>query len=304
MLACFDIGGSLIKAAIAASSSSIGPAASLPTPLHDFAAFTRTIQQLIGDRRSQVDGVAVSITGIIDPATGVSTVANIPCIHQRTLQRDLADALGFPVFIANDADCFVLAEALEGAGRGHRNVFGIILGTGVGGGLVIDGKIVTGAGGFAGEWGHGTSVQTEVGTPPVHFPHFSCGCGQKGCVDSVGGAKGLERIHQTLHDEVLSSFEIIAGWRNRAVKPVRTIEIWTDLVALPLGVVINIVGAGIVPVGGGLSGAPDLIAVLDAAVRSRILYRSPGPIVVPSKLGGNPAFIGAALLGFQELAHG
>ena len=303
MLACFDIGGSHIKAAFASSPALIGPVASLPTPLFDFDAFTAAMLQLIGERHPDVDGVAISITGIIDPSTGISTVANIPCIHQRTLQSDLAKALRLPVFIANDADCFVLAEALEGAGRGYRNVFGIILGTGVGGALVIDGRIVTGTGGFAGEWGHATGVQTEVGTPIVHFPHFSCGCGQKGCVDSVGGAKGLERIHQTLHAEPLSSFDIMAHWRGGDAKAVRTIDIWSDLVAPPLSLVVNTVGAGIVPVGGGLSGAPELIALLDKAVRARILYKSPHQIVVPSALRGNPAFTGAALLGFQELAH-
>jgi N-acetylglucosamine kinase len=220
------------------------------------------------------------------------------------LQADLAHALKLPVFIANDADCFILAEAIQGAGSGYRNVFGIILGTGVGGALVIDGRLVTGAGGFAGEWGHGTALQTEIGNPPVHFPHFSCGCGQKGCVDSVGGAKGMERIHHTLHGEALSSVGIIDSWRTGDPKAIRTIGIWTDLVAPPLSVAINTVGAGIVPVGGGLSGAPDLIAMLDKAVRERILYKSTGPIVVPSRLGGNPAFIGAAILGFQELSHG
>jgi N-acetylglucosamine kinase len=106
-----------------------------------------------------LQGIAISIAGVVDPVSGRGTVANIPCIDGIALGPALEGRLGLPVLVLNDADCFAMAEAQAGAGRGHASVFGIILGTGVGGGLVIDGRLVSGAGGFAGEWGHGPVIR-------------------------------------------------------------------------------------------------------------------------------------------------
>ncbi len=301
MLACFDIGGSLMKAAFASAPNAIELSGSLPTPVNDFSAFSAAIAALIGGSTNPIKGVAISTTGVVDPSTGLMTCANIPCIHGRPLAADLSKALGLPVFIANDADCFALAEALEGAGRGHRNVFGIILGTGVGGGLVFDGKIVTGAGGYAGEWGHGTALQTSAGIPRVSIPHFSCGCGRSGCVDTVGGARGMERLFKALTGNVATSFDIIQSWQTGKTDASRVIDIYLDLVSTVLALALNITGATVVPVGGGLSNSADLISALDERVRSKMLYKSPTPLLVPAQLTVNPAFIGAALLGFQEL---
>ena len=132
------------------------------------------------------------------PIRGTIKAANIPCIDGLPLAALLTDRLGRPVIIGNDADCFALAEAVLGAGKSHRIVFGAILGTGVGGGLVIDGRLVTGRGGYAGEWGHAPVAATRVGTPPVELPRFACGCGLHGCVNTLGGARGMERLHAHL----------------------------------------------------------------------------------------------------------
>ncbi len=275
----------------------------MPTPLHDFGAFAAAIRGVADGAGAGADApIAISITGVVDPATGTITCANIPCIDGRTLAADLAVELGRPVFVANDADCFALAEAMEGAGRGHRIVFGAILGTGVGGGIVIDGRIVNGAGGFAGEWGHGPVAATSAGDPPVAIPRFPCGCGQAGCVDTVGAARGMERLHKHLHGIELPSTAIVAAWRDGDAKAARTIEVQIDLLAGPLALVLNVVGAGIVPVGGGLGKVPEFVALLDAAVRQRILRRLSAPLVVPSRLTLEPGLVGAAILGFTENA--
>ncbi len=304
MLACFDIGGSQIKAAFAGSPGEIELGGSVPTPLDDFGAFAGAIGALIGGGAHAVKGVAISTTGVIDPSSGLLTCANIPCIHGRTIAADLSQAHGFPVFIANDADCFALAEALQGAGRGHRDVFGIILGSGVGGGLVIDGRIVTGAGGYAGEWGHGMALQTRAGTPPVDVPHVSCPCGSAGCVNTVGGARGMERLFKSLTGRDVASVDIVAGWTGGDAGCGRVVDVYLDLVSTVLALALNIVGATIVPVGGGLSNSLELVGALDERVRSKMLYKSPTPLLVPAQLTVNPAFIGAALIGFQELQRG
>lgn len=295
MIIAFDIGGSAVKAARAETPGALTQIGRVATPLADFDAFVQAIADLVGDAPKTV-AVAISITGVIDPRTGRIKCANIPCIDGRTLAADLQDRLGRPIHIANDADCFALAEAGLGAGRGEAIVFGAILGTGVGGGLVIDGRLVTGVGGFAGEWGHGPVAATLAGDPPVAIPRIACGCGQHGCIDTIGGARGLERLHLHLHGVTLTSTEIIAAWHQGDRSAERTIEVYVDLVAGPLALVVNVTGAGIVPVGGGLARSHELIARLDLAVRERILRMTDTPLLVPAMVTPEPGLVGAALL--------
>lgn len=297
MIVCFDIGGSAIKGAITHSHERIFPLPRRTTPLNDFRQFTRALESVLDEAGGHPDCVAISITGVIDPETRRIKCANIPCIDGRELVAELEAALHLPVKIANDADCFALAEAGAGAGRGHRIVFGAILGTGVGGGLVIDGRLINTDGGFAGEWGHGPAIAAEAGNPPIAIPAYECGCGQRRCVDTVGGARGLERLHQTVHGKSLSSQEIIEAWQAADAEAKRTVDILVDLVSSPLALVINITGATIVPVGGGLSNSEELLAEIDKTVRSRILRQFDRPLVVRGECRVEPGLIGAALLG-------
>lgn len=297
MIVCFDIGGSAIKGAVAHSADSVQPMARRATPLDDFDAFAATIREVIDEAGGRPDRIAISITGVVDPETRAIKCANIPCIDGRTLSADLSAFLGLPVLLANDADCFALAEACAGAGRGHRIVLGVILGTGVGGGLVVDGRLINADGGFAGEWGHGPAVASLAGTPPVAIPAFDCGCGQRGCVDTIGGARGMERLHRTLHGKTLTSEEITTLWQQGDAGPARTVDVLVDLVSSPLALTVNITGATIVPVGGGLSNVAPLIAQIDTTVRSRILRKFDRPLVVPGECRIEPGLIGAAVLG-------
>lgn len=150
-----------------------------------FPGFVAALRDLMPE---EATSLAIAIAGVVDPDTGRITAANLPAVNRRALAADLGAALGRPVWIGNDADCFVLTEALLGVGRGHRSVFGIILGSGVGGGIVLDGRLLTGAGGIAGEWGHAPVLdQRPLGRD---LPHLPCGCGQSGCVDTYGSARG------------------------------------------------------------------------------------------------------------------
>ena len=300
MITCFDIGGSAIKCTVATADGRVGALQRVPTPTHDFVAFTAAMQALI-DAGGPSRGVAISIAGVVDPSDGRIKCANIPCIDGRLLARDLSAALHLSVWIINDADSFALAEAQAGAGRGHANVFGLILGTGVGGGLVIGGKLVGGPGGFAGEWGHGPAAAQFAGTPPQAIPRFACGCGQTGCLDTVGGARGLERLHLALHDEALDSREIIDAWQSGEVRAARTVDCFIDLLSGPLAMLVNTVGASILPVGGGLSNSAPLIARLDQAVRASILRKTDLPIIVPGQAGAEPGLVGAAWLGLEQV---
>lgn len=299
MIACFDIGGSAIKGAVARAPDDMVLLGREPTPLHDFEAFAAAISVMMAQGENRPERVALSITGVVDPETNATKCANIPCIDGRQLADDLQARLGLPVLIANDADCFALAEAGIGAGRGHRIVLGAILGTGVGGGLVVDGRLVNAAGGFAGEWGHGPAVAATAGNPPVAIPPFSCGCGQLRCVDSVGGARGMERLHVHLHGKALPSDLITAAYQAGDAEAARTIDVLVDLVSSPLALTVNITGASIVPVGGGLSSVAPLIAAIDKAVRERTLRSFGRPLVVPAECRVEPGLIGAAILALQ-----
>jgi len=240
------------------------------------------------------------VTGVVEPDSGRVTVANIPCIDGRDLAGDLQEALGRKVLVANDADCFVLAEAHAGAGRGHGVVFGAILGTGVGGGIVAHGRLFRGAGGLAGEWGHGSILATRLSVPPHEMPQFPCGCGKRGCVDTVGGARGLETLHRHIHGVALESTAIIAAWTAGDAAAGVTLAAYLELVAQPLALAVNIIGPDIIPVGGGLGNSVELVAALDRQVRQRILRTLDRPLVVPAQLSVDAGLIGAASLGFSE----
>lgn len=289
MILAFDIGGSRIKAAV--WDGALRPVGEVATPTGDKAAFRAAIAGFVTGRET---GIAISIAGVVDPTSGVGKVANIPAIDGLKLGPEVAAATGLPVRVLNDADCFALAEAYHGAGRGRGTVFGVILGSGVGGGLVIDGRVITGAGGYAGEWGHGPVIRGEFG--------FQCGCGQVGCVDTVGSARGLERLHRKRTAELLQSEAIIAGWMAGEYEPGETMALWRELVAGPLAMVVNVIGADVVPVGGGLSRAPGLVSYLDEAVRVRILRRTNGPLLVPAECGADAGLLGAAMAGVSEWA--
>lgn len=126
---------------------------------------------------------------------------------------------------------------------------------------------------------------------------LACGCGQVGCVDMVGGARGLERLHRMRGGDGMSE-EIVARWRAGEAVAGKTMALWRDLVAGPLAMVLNVVGAGVVPVGGGLSQAPGLVDWLDQAVRARVLRQAPGPLLVPAECGADAGMIGAAEAGW------
>jgi N-acetylglucosamine kinase len=297
MILCFDIGGTAIKIAHAFARDDIRPMGRVPTPADDFTAFVAALREAIKAAPMRPERLAFSIAGVIDPETDRATVANIPCLTGRRLQNDLEAALLVPVDLANDADCFALAESAVGAGRGHEVVFGIILGTGVGGGVVVRGELINSGGGFAGEWGHGPVAQRILTEANVTLPAFACGCGLTGCLDAVCSARGMEKLHAHLHGVQADSTEIVAGWEAGHMAESRTIAIWLELLSGPLAVVENMLGAGIMAVGGGLSNSRPLIAALDAKVRASILRKFDRPLIVPAECAIEPGLVGAAILG-------
>ncbi|MAC78308.1 MAG: N-acetylglucosamine kinase [Rhodobacteraceae bacterium] len=299
MIVCFDIGGSAIKAAAADSADRIGPVWRKPTPTGDYDAFVDVLRAGIAAVGGRPDKVAISIAGVTDRVTGAAVVANIPCLSGHRLAPELSAALGVPVRIANDADCFALAEAGVGAGVGHDVVFGAILGTGIGGGLVAGGRLVA-TRGYCGEWGHGPVAQRMLTCLDAPLPAFRCGCGLDGCLDAICSARGIEKLHRHLTGADLSSIAVLEAWHGGDGAAALTVRAWLELIAGPLAMVVNLTGATIVPVGGGLSNDAALIAALDGAVRPLTLAKPDGPLVVRAACRTEPGLIGAAVLALQE----
>jgi N-acetylglucosamine kinase len=303
MILALDIGGSFIKAAWSSEPGSLSPLGRIATPSSSLDAFIAALAELVAAAPVRPRALAISLTGVVDRDSGRLTCANIPALHQTILAPVLETALELPALIANDADCFALAEAVYGAGRGRHVVFGVILGSGVGGGLVSGGSLVNSAGGFAGEWGHGAFLPAVAGDPAELVPAFDCGCGRKGCLNTVGGARGLETLHRHLHGKEADSHAILSAWEANDPSAARTVDIYSDLVARLLALAINITGAEIAPVGGGLANSDKLLSNIDRKTKPGVLGVSHRPLVVRAQCGPDAGLIGAAALGWSEGAY-
>ncbi len=303
---CVDIGGSFIKFAVSIKPGHVQLLDQHENPSDSWEAFVEVLKTLINRYESfysEESPVAISTTGIIDSVNDTILAGNIPAYQGHAVKKELQLALNRRVYLANDADSFTLAESKAGSAEQHRIVLGAILGTGVGGGLVINGQIIEGKGGITAEWGHGPITQTEIdieGTK-VTLPRLPCGCGQTGCLDTYGGARGMERLHQQLHGESKLSTEIVNDWHQELKSAVQTIQVWLQLVSEPLAFTLNILGASKVVVGGGLSSDSELISALDEAVRKKILVKASSPIVVPGSVSQQGGLIGASWLPASEL---
>lgn len=305
---CLDIGGSFIKLAIG-EDGALHDVDSVPTPSGYGPFLDRVADLLLSADLTPEDRVGVSIAGSIDAHTAAIRAAQLPFLAQVQFAPDLAaeltrqmDApLAAPIAMENDADCFALAEAHFGAGRGADNVFAIILGTGVGGAQVYRGMLLRGFGGTAGEWGHGPFVQKQDMSVPGAVPQFACACGQIGCINSVGGARGMEALHAANGHAFLNSRSIVEGWSAGDPACSRTIASYVSIVSDALALTVNITGAEIVPVGGGLSNAKALLEALQSEVQRKILLPRPEPFIVKGETGHNGGLLGihAHMLGLE-----
>ena len=304
---CLDLGGSFIKLGVMNAQDELKILDQQPIPNASWEAFSALVVQMIAQQQAHFAAnspLAISTAGIVVPETGEIFASNIPAFHQRCFGPELSAMLQRKVIVHNDADCFTVAEALAGVGQGHKVVFGAILGSGVGGGLVANGRIICGQNGLTGEWGHGpiTLTEVEIDGNVVRVPRLLCPCGQKGCLDSYGGARGLENLHRTLHDINASSVEIIVQWQQQETLAQQTIQAWLQLVAQPLAYSINITGASLVAVGGGLASVTPLIAALNDAVQGYVLRRTAHALVMPGAFSQQGGMLGAALMARQTLA--
>jgi fructokinase len=244
-------------------------------------------------RRMRVDAheaphtLGIGTPGAISPRTGLLKNSNTTCLNGMPLPRDLRTRLGRDLTIMNDANCFALAEALHGAGRSRRVVFGVIMGTGCGGGLVIDGRVHTGLQSIAGEWGH-TSI--DPNGPP-------CYCGSRGCVETYISGSGLERRHAELGGERLTAAEIVTGWRAGNARCGATMDEFFARFGRAMANLIAVIDPDIVVLGGGLSNVDELYTRGVAELARCVFSDSLETPIVRNALGDSAGVIGAALVG-------
>ena len=252
-----DVGGTKIEGAAIDASGSVRFRHRVATPAQDYPATIGAIIALISTIEQKIGTTApvgIGIPGAISPASGLIKNANSTWLIGRPLQRDLESALGRPPRLANDANCFALSEATDGAGAAAETVFGVILGTGVGGGIAIRRQILVGANAIAGEWGHNPLPWPT----PDEVPGPACWCGRSGCLETFLSGPALAADHHRHYHETLSAPEIAEAAAAGDLKCCVTLDRFMDRLARGLASVINMVDPNAIVLGGGLSGISAL----------------------------------------------
>jgi fructokinase len=226
------------------------------TPRGSYDGTIEAVASLV-DRAEAIVGtstVGIGMPGVISPATGLVKNANSTWLNGRPLAEDLASRLGRPVRLANDANCFALSEATDGAAAGQTVVFGVILGTGVGGGLVVCGRVVTGANAIAGEWGHNALPWPE----PDEVPGPDCYCGRQGCIETFLSGPGLSNDHLKQTGATMDAARIVAAAAKGDIAAQATVARYEARLARGLASIINVLDPDAIVLGGGLSNIAQL----------------------------------------------
>jgi fructokinase len=264
-----DLGGTKIEAAAFGGDGAEVFRRRVATPRDDYERTLAAIADLVRDaeRKTGRRGtVGIGTPGAISPATGLLKNSNSTCLNHRPVREDLERLLGREVRIANDANCFALSEATDGAGAGARVVFGVIVGTGTGGGVVVDGRVLTGPNAIAGEWGHNPLPWPE----DDERPGPPCYCGRLGCIESFLSGPGLRRDHHARTGEDLEPAEIARRAAAGEAGAAGTLARYVDRMARSLATVINLLDPDVIVLGGGLSAIEALYEAVPRAFGRRV----------------------------------
>jgi fructokinase len=248
-----DLGGTKIEGVVMDDASAITNRVRIATPApyeQQVQAVARLVQELETPFGSRLP-VGVAHPGALSPATGLIKNANSTCLNGRPLKADLESALGRPVRMANDADCLAVSEQADGAAAGARSVFAVILGTGVGGGIVIDGRLLAGPNAIAGEWGHNPLPWPRPEWNEVPGPlHWD---GRHGPIESYLSGTGMARDHREVTGQSLRGEDIVAGAQRGDASCEATLARYEDRLARGLASIINVLDPEVIVLGGGLS---------------------------------------------------
>lgn len=252
-----DLGGTKIECVVLDAAGAELFRRRVPTPQQRYDETLDAIADLVRQADAAIGArptIGIGTPGAISTATGRIKNANSTCLNGRALREDLEAKLGRPVRIANDANCFALSEAVDGAAAGGSVVFGVILGTGVGGGIVVDGRIIVGANAIAGEWGHNRLAALSAD----ELPGPACYCGRTGCVETYLSGPGFARDFHERTGRSINAKAIAAAALQGDADCRAALDRYEDRLARALAVVINILDPDVIVLGGGLSNIDEL----------------------------------------------
>lgn len=290
-----DLGGTKIEGVALGTQADVLANRRLPTPRHDYDATIAVICNLVGSLEAEAGparSIGIGIPGSISPRTGLVQNANSTWLNGRSFDRDLSAALGRSVRIANDANCFALSEALDGSGAGARIVFEVILGTGCGGGLVVDGRLIDGPRGIGGEWGHNPLPwpKSEEVTPPV------CWCGRPGCLETWVSGPALAADHARVAGHDISGEEIVARAANGDRAAQQSLDRHCGRLARGLAQIVNLFDPEVIVLGGGLSQLAHLYEALPPLMAKWVFADDATVAIRPPRWGDASGVRGAARL--------
>jgi fructokinase len=287
-----DLGGTKIEIAVLGPDGGILHRRRAATP-DEYGAALDVLAGLVAEMEAEIGTratIGVGIPGTISPRTGFLRTPNTKGLDGKPFDKDFAAKLGREIRVANDANCFALSEATDGAGAGAKLVFGVILGTGCGGGLVANGQVLEGRNGIAGEWGHNPLPWPG----PADMPLRACPCGRRGCIERyvAGPALAFEADGEGAHD----ASGLLARAQAGEPRAIRAFAAHAERLARALASVTNFFDPDVIVLGGGLSNLPHLYTDLPGLMRPYVFSDSFTANIVPNKHGDSSGVRGAAWL--------
>ena len=290
-----DLGGTKIAGLVLGPDGTARAEMRVPAPRSDYDASVRALRDMVHALEAQAGleaHVGIGMPGSLSPVTGLVQNANSVWLNGRPLRQDLEAALARPLRFANDANCFALSEAVDGAGAGARSVFGVILGTGCGGGLVFGGQLVDGPLSIGGEWGH-TPLPWSEG---AEHPGTRCWCGRHGCMETWVSGTGLEMDHARATGQAVPATTIAAAAASGDAAAQASLDRHAFRLARGLAQVVNIFDPEVIVLGGGLSNLQHLYRVLPDLAARFVFSDSPRLDIRPPRWGDASGVRGAAWL--------
>ncbi|MGD0959901.1 MAG: ROK family protein [Methylomonas sp.] len=294
----------------------------VPTIPNSYEATIKTITNLVTTAENVLGlqgSVGIGIPGTVSNQTGKVKNANSTWLIGHPLDKDLEHALGRPVRVENDANCFAVSEATDGAGAGKPIVFGVIVGTGCGGGIALDGKALRGANGIAGEWGHnplpypkiyGDKMSLDSKETPFNYftddpmeaeyPGRLCYCGRRGCIETWISGSGFKDDYKRVTGETLSANEIAHASTQGEIKAVAALDSYMDRMARALAYVINIIDPDVIVLGGGMSNVGALYTEVPKLWQKYLFTDTVDTVLLPPTHGDSSGVRGAAWLWGNE----
>jgi fructokinase len=291
-----DVGGTKIEAIALDAKGRELKRVRVATPRGDYAATVATVKTLVSELETatkRVGSVGVGIPGTVVAATGLVKNANSTWLNGMPFERDLSIALEREVRCANDANCFAVSEAVDGAGHGYGVVFGVILGTGCGGGIAINGKVLNGLDGVSGEWGH---IPLPWATAD-EYPGPKCFCGKSGCLEMWISGTGLEQDFARVTGREMRGAQIVESAAAGDAEAEAALVRLEDRIARGLAVVVNLLDPDVIVLGGGLSKLDRLYTGGLAAKLSGLIFGGGGATPIVRNMHGDSSGVrGAAWL--------